>query len=102
MSRQSVEMFQRACERLAHGGSVEEWRLLSNEVLSALVEEQGLMIALQRRALAEPRPTGEHACALRDRAAACFVVVKQLNALRRRIQAAVNERRTPVVLLAAS
>lgn len=77
--------------------SFDAWRQLSQDVLAALVDQQGLVIALQRKALESQRylqtRDREQREALRGRATAAFGVVLQLHQLRRKVHALLGEMR---------
>lgn len=100
MREHTVESLQARYDGLRTETSFEGWRQLSKDVLTALVEQQGLVIALQRRALAIHRGKREEHQLLRNRAQAAFDVVQRLHQLRRRIHALVAESRPLDVPLA--
>jgi hypothetical protein len=77
---------------LQANSSFEDWRRLSQDVLAALVQQQGLVIALQRRALDSHRYPSEERSSLRARAEAAFALVQQLHQLRRKVHALLSMR----------
>jgi hypothetical protein len=93
MGEHSLETLQTRYDDLRTETSFEGWRQLSKDVLTALVEQQGLVIALQRRALAVHRGKSEEQQALRARAQDAFEVVQRLHQLRRRIHALIADYR---------
>ena len=74
-------------ESLQKDSTFEQWRQLSQDVLSALVQQQGLVIALQRRALDSQPYRSDERVSRRARALAAFVLVQQLHQLRRKVHA---------------
>lgn len=85
-------------DRLATDTSFEECRQLSQDVLTALVDHQGLVIALQRRALDSQRTPLKDRSDLRQRAETAFATVQSLHNLRRKIHALMAEKRTLAAL----
>jgi hypothetical protein len=80
-------------EALQQDSSFDAWRQLSQDVLTALVQQQGLVIALQRRALEGHRYRREDRTAIRARADAAFVLVQRLHQLRRKVHALLADMR---------
>lgn len=97
MRENTVDMLLARYEALQHEASFEAWRQLSQDVLTALVDQQGLVIALQRKALENQRfrlvHDREERAALRMRAASAFAVVQRLHQLRRKVHALLGEMR---------
>ena len=93
MRDQTVDTLQSRYDRLQQDTSFDEWRQLSTDVLSALVEQQGLVIALQRRALESQRQNSEDRLGLRTRAEAAFAVVQRLHQLRRKVHSLLAQKR---------
>ncbi len=81
-------------EGLQKDSTFEQWRQLSQDVLAALVDQQGLVIALQRRALDSHRYRSDERTTLRTRAEAAFRLVQQLHQLRRKVHALLGSTRT--------
>jgi len=94
MRESSIEALEYRYGQLKRDTSFEEWRALSQDVLAALVEHQGLVIALQRRALENQRSRAEDRGDLRMRAEAAFAGVQRLHQLRRRVHGLLAERRS--------
>lgn len=85
MSEHTVETLLARYDRLQHDTCFNEWSQLSQDVLATLVEKQGLVIALQRRALESQRTGGEERSALRMRAETAFAIVQRLHQVRRKV-----------------
>lgn len=97
MGEHDVKTLTARYEVLQQDVSFDAWRQLSQDVLAALVDQQGLVIALQRKALDSQREQQVHdreeRATLRVRATAAFAVVLQLHQLRRRVHALLGEMR---------
>ena len=93
MREHTLETLQERYDVLRTETSFDGWRQLSKDVLTALVEQQGLVIGLQRRALAVHRGSPHEHLELRARAQAAFDLVQRLHQLRRRIHALLVEMR---------
>lgn len=94
MREHTVESLQSRYDDLEQETAFEGWRQLSHDVLSTLVEQQGLVIALQRNALTTQRgPSLEDRAKLRARAEAAFLLVQRLHLLRRKLHILLAEKR---------
>lgn len=98
MAAHTIDALAARYDRLLSDKGFDEWRQLSQDVLTALVEHQGLVIALQRRALESQRSEQADREALRVRAEAAFAMVQALHQIRRKVHALVAERRNARVL----
>lgn len=94
MRDHTLETLQARYEQLQQAPSFEEWRVLSQDVLTALVAQQGLVIALQRRALDGQRSQREDRFTVRARAQAAFADVQLLHQLRRRVHGLMAQKRS--------
>jgi hypothetical protein len=93
MREHTVETLQGRYDRLQRDTSFEEWRQLSHDVLAALVEQQGLVITLQRQTLEGQRHNADDRSGLRARAEAAFAVVQRLHQLRRKVHSLLQQKR---------
>lgn len=91
MGEHTVETLLARYDLLQEDVRFDQWRSLCQDVLHTLVQQQGLVISLQRRTLDTSR--GEERSALRGRADAAFSVVQRLHQLRRKLHALLNGKR---------
>ncbi len=94
MREHTVETLLARYDRLQEDVRFDEWRSLCHDVLTTLVEQQGLVISLQRRTLESQPIQGAERSALRVRADAAFTVVQRLHQLRRKVHALLTDKRT--------
>jgi len=97
MREEIVDALQARYDQLQGDTGFEEWRQLSHDILTALVDRQGLVIALQRRAV-DQRTHRDERNTLRMRAEAAFFVVQCLHQLRRKVHALLAERRATIAI----